>query len=485
MDRMELEFHADTDGTFPMTWGQQDFWRKKVRAYGDTSRHFNLRMFVDLPDRTTVDEAVAAVRRLVERNEVLRTHLLDGPEGLRQRVARTGTIGLLLRQVSREESRPCAETLAAELAAAPFDHEAEWGIRFGLVSVGPTARYLTFAVSHAVADGGGILALLNDFFALLGAQCGGSEPDRPWQPADQADREQSPRGIRRNQAAIRYWRKALERMPPSMFPWPALPPQQPRFQRLRLDSRALGVAAARLAVNCQASVPSVVLAATALALSALSGQPACALMVVVSNRYDGDMRAMLGATSQDGLFVADFSGATVVEAVRAVHRSVTTTFFYGHYDPVAMEDLVRAVEAQRGVRLDTSAVYNDLSSFVEEDEKEEEETLEQAATLARHAEADVRDLLKETVITPESTWEGQHCKMYLAAERGRDRSSLALVADTAYLPTPMMEVLLRGIEKIVTEAAYRDIAVADIPALTGITRKAPGAALSRPGLRRP
>lgn len=475
MDRMELEFRADTDGTFPMTWGQQDFWRKKIRLYGDASRHFNLSMFVHLPDRTGVDRAVVAVRRLVERNEVLRTHLLDGPEGLQQRVARTGTIGLLLRQAPQEASRPCAETLAAELAVAPFNHEAEWGIRFGLVCVGRTAQYLTFAVSHVVADGGGILALLADFFAVLRAQDGGSEPDRPWQPADQVHREQSPRGARRHQAAIRYWRKALERMPPSMFGWPPLPPQQPRFQRLRLDSRALGLAAARLAVNCQASVPSVVLAATALALSALSGRPACALAIVVGNRYDPDMRAMVGSTSQDGLFVAGLDGGTVVEAVRAVHRSVTTAFFYGHYDPGAMEDLVRAVEAQRGVRLDMSAVYNDVSSFVEEED--EGETLDVAAALPRHAEADVRHLLKETVISPESTWEGQRCTMYLAAEQGRDRSSLALVADTAYLPTPVMRALLLGIEKIVTEAAYRDIAVADIPALTGITLAA--------GLRQP
>jgi hypothetical protein len=32
-----------------------------------------------------------------------------------------------------------------------------------------------------------------------------------------------------------------------------------------------------------------------------------------------------------------------------------------------------------------------------------------------------------------------------------------------------MAALLLGIEKIVTEAAYRDIAVADIPALTGLS----------------
>lgn len=468
MDRMDLEFHAETGGTFPMTWGQQDFWRRKIRRYGDVSRHFNIPVIVDLPDDSAADQAmvVTALRRLVERNDSLRAHFLDGPDGLLQRVARTGTIGLLLCQAPREASRCHAQTLAAELATAPFDHEAEWGIRLALVCAGGAPRHLVFAISHLVADGGGIRALLSEFFGLLRAQGSGSEPSRPWQPADQVRREQSERGTRRNQAAMRYWRKRLERIPPSMFPWPASPAEQPRFHRLRLDSRALGVAASRLAVNCQVSVPSAVLAGAALALTALNGQPACALAVVVSNRYDEHLRAMVGSASQDGLFVADFNGRTVAEAVRAAHRSVTTAFFYGHYDPGAMEDLVNAVGVQRGVRLDLSAVYNDLSAFV--DGAEEEAGAGEGA-LTRDSEADVRELLSETVIVGESTWEGQQCTVYLAAEPGRGTYSLHLVADTAYLPPRTMEALLRGIEKIVTEAAYRDIKVADIPALAGLT----------------
>ena len=467
MGRMELEFRADTGGTFPMTWGQQ-FWRKKIRPYGDASWHFNLHMFIGLPDDIAADQAMvaAALRRLVERNEVLRTHFLDGPEGLLQRVARTGTISLLVCQAPQEASRSRAEALGAELAAAPFNHEAEWGIRFALVCTGQAPRYLAFAVSHEVADGGGILALLTDFFGLLRAQDSGSEPDRPWQPADQVHREQSERGIRRTKAAIRYWRKQLERMPPAVFPWPAVPPQQPRFHRLRLESRALGVAAARLAANCQVSVPSVVLAGIALALTALNGQPACALVVVAGNRYDADIRAMVGAASQEGLFVADFNGGTVAEAIRTVHGSITTALFYGHYDPGALADLVNAVETQRGVRLDLSATYNDKSRFVEGAD-EEADAME--ATVTPEAEADARELLGETVIVRDSTWEGQLCTMYLAAQPGMGTCSLDLVADTACLPPRTMEALLRGIEKIVTEAAYRDIAVADIPALTGIT----------------
>jgi hypothetical protein len=317
MERMGLEFHAETGGTFPMTWGQQDFWRRKIRRYGDVSRHFNIPVVVDQPDDGAADQAmaVAALRRLVERNDALRAHFLDGPDGLLQRVARTGTIGLLLCQPPRETSHSHARALAAEVAAAPFDHEAEWGIRLALVCAGGAPRHLVFAISHLVADGGGIRALLSEFFGLLRAQGSGSEPSRP---ADQVRREQSERGTRRNRAAMRYWRKQLERIPPSMFPWPALPAEQPRFHRLRLDSRALGVAAARLAVNCQVSVPSAVLAGAALALTALNGQLACALTVVVSNRYDEDLRAMVGSASQDGLDikVADIPALTGLTHLR-------------------------------------------------------------------------------------------------------------------------------------------------------------------------
>ncbi|MCW2932434.1 MAG: hypothetical protein JWM19_3396 [Actinomycetia bacterium] len=469
MDRMKLEFHADTGGTFPMTWSQQEFWRKKIRAYShDASRHFNLPLFIDLPDDITADQAMVAVafRRLVERNEVLRSHFLDGPEGIRQRVEQAGTIDLLVCQAPPEASRSRAEALAAELATVPFDHATEWGIRLALVCAGGTPRHLAFAFSHMMTDGGGILALLNDFFGLLRGQADASEPDRPWQPTDQLLREQSDRGARRNQAAIRYWRKQLERMPPSLFPWPAVPAQLPRFHRLHMNSRALAVAAARLAASCQVSVPSVVLAGTALMLSALNGQPTCAMAVVASNRFDADIRAMVGIASQDGLFVADFNGGTVAEAVRTVHRSVQTALYYGHYDPCAMADLVDTIETQRGVRLDLSAMYNDLSRFVEA----AEETGAGQAVATPDGEADARELLAETVITPESTWEGQLITMYLSASPGRDTCGLLLVADTACLPPPVMEALLLGIEKIVTEAAYRDIAVADIPALTGITR---------------
>ena len=52
---------------------------------------------------------------------------------------------------------------------------------------------------------------------------------------------------------------------------------------------------------------------------------------------------------------------------------------------------------------------------------------------------------------------------------GADLCRLTLVGESACLPLRMMQALLRGIEKIVLEAAYRDVELAEIPALTGLT----------------
>jgi Condensation domain len=456
-----------------MTWGQQDFWRHKIRRYADAEvRNFNIPMVVDLTDdagRADQATVVAALRRLVERNQSLHAYFLDTPDGLIQRVVRSGTFTLRVRQSPPTASRAGAEALAAELAERPFDHEAEWGVRFGLICSGQSTRHLAFAISHLVADGGGVKALIDDFLGLLRAHDevhgeshgADSEPEPRWQPSDQASRELSERGTRRTRAAIRHWRKQLEWIPPSTFTT-AGAAGQPRFRGLRMESRALARTAARLAADCQVSVGSTVLAATALALTALTGQPACVLVLVVGNRYDEDIRAMLGQASQDGLFAISLPGGTIADAVRATHRAATIAYFSGHYDPAAIEELIALVGAERGVRFDLTLLYNDLSAFASG-------ASDPAGDGLPVSEADARKLLADTVILPERTWDGQLCKMYVAAVPGADTCHITLIGDTAYLPLDSMRALLAGIEKIVFEAAYRDVEVADVPALTGLT----------------
>ena len=451
-----------------MTWGQQGIWRP-IRHFGDDSAFFNIPVVVDLPgDAPVADQAevAGALRRLAERNQALRTHFLDGPDGPTQEIERSGSFVLRLDESTPGDSRARADKLAAELASAHFDHENEWPIRIALVCVDQVPRHVVFVVSHVLADGGGFQALVDDFFGLLRASSAYGEPDIRWQPADQVLREQSRQGVRRNQAAIGYWRKQLERMPPSMFSVPPGPAGLPRFQELRLESRALTVAAARLAACCQVSVPDAVLTGAGLALTAVSGQGSCVLKVIVGNRFERDTRGLVAPMAQEGLLVVDYPAGTVAEAARATSKAARAAYFYGYYDPAAVGELLDAVAVQRGVEFDLTMYYNDQSAFLDDPFGPESGMAE-----AQLPEAEARELLRETVIAPAGTMEAHGPKVFLKAQSGTDICALQLMADTAFLPLPAIAAVLRGVETIVFEAAYRDVAIAEIPALTGLSSR--------------
>jgi hypothetical protein len=467
-DQLEVDFVAADDGTYPMTWGQRTIW-KAISAYGDASSYFNIKLVVDLPADPAPGQAtvVEAVRCLVERNQALRTHFRDGPEGPVQQIEQSGTFIIRVFHSTLDSSRACAQAVAAELAAVSFRYDTEWAVRIALVCAGPVPRHAVFVVSHVTADGGGCQALIEDLLALLRASSDGSGPAGRWQPTDQVLREHSRRGARRTQAATQYWRGRLQRIPPSMFDFLPVPAAESRFQQLRLSSRALAVAAARLAADCRVPVPSVLLAGAALALAALSGRATSVLQLISGNRLDPDMRSLVAPTSQNGLFVVEFPPGTVAEAVRATHKAAMAAHFYGHYDPAAVNDLLNELMIQRGVQFDLTAYFNDVSAFLDQADGLD---LRQAAD-AQITEDEAGRLLAESEIMVTGTWDTQDSKFFLRAEAG-DTCRLFLLGDTAYLPLPTIEAVLRGIETIVFKAAYQQLVVADIPAVTGLARTA-------------
>ena len=83
-------------------------------------------------------------------------------------------------------------------------------------------------------------------------------------------------------------------------------------------------------------------------------------------------------------------------------------------------------------------------------------------------------LLARSEITVTGAWDTRDSKFFLRAALGDTFRLflLFLLGDTAYLPLPTMEAVLRGIETIVFQAAYRKLAIADIPAVTGLARPA-------------
>jgi|SRR5579875_857137 len=466
MDQLTVTFQAGSAGTFPLTWAQLDFWRKKIKVFGDLGRNFNIPLVLDLPGPVGLAEFTAVLRRLVERNQVLRTCFRDSPSGPVQVVAGSGAFVLRCYESPADGSRARADAVAAELKGPCFSHETEWGIRLAVVCVDGAPRHLAFAVSHLMIDGSGLQALVEELFALLATRAAGEpEPPLRWQPAEQAAREQTDRSARRNRAALAHWRKHLTAIPPTMFPAPPRPFTGPRFGRVRLESAALAATAPRLAASCQVPVSSVLMGAFAVALGLATGQPSCELILVVGNRYDQAFRSMVGAAAQDCLLTVNLTGQ-VTDVVRATHKAAMAAYYYGYYDPAAVEDLTAAIAAERGIRFDLNCIYNDLSAFT--NGSSDDPTVRPAGRSL--TEDTVRALLAQTSAEFMETWEGQSCKVYLAAEPGAESCALDLVADTAHLPRAALKPLLLGAERIVLEAAYRaDLPVGDVPALTGLT----------------
>lgn len=457
---LEVGFDAGRGGTFPMTWGQQTIW-KPIKWYGDAADYFNIKLVLDVPEAPVPpgqDAVLGVLRQLVERHQALRTHYSDDSGGPRQHVAESGTFTVRVADGPAGGSRARADALAAELGSSAFRHSGEWPARIALVTANGRPRHVVLVVSHLAADGAGAQALVADFTALLAAP-----PPPPadgiWQPADQVLREQSKRGQRRNSAAVAHWRKLLEHMPPSMFDFPPVPAAQPRFHRLRLDSRAAAAAAARLAVDGQISVPSAVLTATALALAAVSGRDTSVLQLIAGNRYDGQVRTMVAPMSQNGLFAVTYPEESIAQAARRTHQAARAGYFYGHYEPAAVAALCAEVAAQRGVSFDLTAYFNDLTALYGHPDGPQGDPL---------PESGARRLLAGSALVPDGTWVTQDSKFFLEAECGPQLCRLHLLADTAYLPLPAMETVLRGIETILLEGAYAGATVAAIPTLTGI-----------------
>lgn len=440
----------------PMSWGQAAIW-KWLPWFGEDAASFNMTRIVHPPSDTDVAAALAAVGAVVAAHQVLRSRFGDGPDGPYQEVHGTGVVDVLLVDVPpgpETATVAVAADVAAELSGKSFQHGDEWPVRIAVGVSAGVCRFVVLALSHLAVDWSALELLVAD----LRGRFAGPVPAPAWQPLDQARYERSPAGLRRGATALERWRAALSTLPPSMFDYPPVEPTRPRFQRLCLSSPALAMAADRLATANRVSTSSVLLAAVALCLSALSGRQECVLRIIVSNRHDERRRGLVAATAQNGVFGLDSAPADLTEAIRLSYRSGLVAYASGHYDPAALSDLIAEVGLDRGAHFDHIAYFNDVRGRDRWPEVD-------AAGLTPARLAELRD---RTVVSHDAAWESYDVKFFLAVEPADDRALVYLLADTAYVPLPVVERLLRGIETVLVEAAFRPVAVPEVAALTGL-----------------
>ncbi|NUP78232.1 MAG: hypothetical protein HOV96_11875 [Nonomuraea sp.] len=419
-----VEFTGSRSGDGPVTWGQRAIWRlTEWLPAGDP--YFNMPWALPVHGKPGLPAVLAALARLLERHESLRTTWLDVPGGLRQRVAGEGRLMVELIDAAGSRPRTLAGEIAAELAGKGFDYAGELPVRCSIVMDGGRPCAVAFAFTHMAVDGRALDVIAAEWPRLLSGE---PLPAAP-QPLDLAAEERSPDGVARGERALRYWRAALERMPRPLFAAPQGPPEEPRYVKLSMESATLGAAATALAARWGVSTGSVLLGAYAVLLSRLTGRETAAMQLIVGNRHDPRLAPMVATIVQDGIFVLDVKpGAPLAEAVRDAHRGVLAAYRHARYDPVAQRALIEETGPP------PTAYFNDVR------------------VAGGWPNLPPRPPAAPGRIFPAGAWPEVDAEVFFTVGPATHTCRLDLLADTALLPTEAIEAMLREIETLlVTE----------------------------------
>ncbi|MFI7044780.1 condensation domain-containing protein [Streptosporangium sandarakinum] len=452
-----VEFAGARGGEAPLTWGQQAFWRL-TRWLDDGDPYFNMPWTLPVPGRHDLDAVLAALRGLVERHETLRTTCAQTPAGPVQRVARRGRLTVEVAEAGQARPLAVAAEVAAELAATGFDYAAEPPLRCVVVTGDGRPRAMAFALSHLAVDAWTLDILAADWKALL---AGRELPAPVWQPLDQAAFEREGAGAARGARALRHWRAELGTVPLTLFDFPGVTPEEPRFVRIGMESAAVAAAAETLAERWSVSTASVLTTASAVLLSALTGHRRVAMQLIVANRHDPRTGVMAGTAVQDGLFVLDLSGGTFADAARAGHGRALTAYRNAHYDPFAMMALREEIGRERGGTVDLSAYFNDARFIGHWPNLPRVEPPGDPAAIAA--------LTGRTRTFLVGAWHEVDATVFFSTTSATHTCGLHLLVDTARLPRSTAHALLLGMETLLVSGVAGDVPLDAVAELCGIT----------------
>src|SRR6195256_123050 len=154
LDRGEAQLH-------PLTFPQRELWEVSPVSIEDNANH--ICCLIDVHGLLTERECRAAIRRVVDRQEVLRLSILPGKERPLQMIRKNCGIDFDFREVASSDAE--IEELATEIFRAPFD--LMQGPLYRAVDLRRAANHhvLVFAIHHAIADGWSLGVLVQDLFA--------------------------------------------------------------------------------------------------------------------------------------------------------------------------------------------------------------------------------------------------------------------------------------------------------------------------------
>jgi hypothetical protein len=170
LDSGEAQLH-------PLTLPQRELWEVSPVPIADSANH--ICCLIEVQGLLTEHQCRAALRAVVDREEVLRLSVLPGRERPLQMIRKSSGINFAVREVADAPPEAIEES-ALEIFRTPFD--LVQGPLYRVVDLRRTANdhLLVFVIHHAVADGWSLGIFVEGLFAAyLQAITGLSEPLPP------------------------------------------------------------------------------------------------------------------------------------------------------------------------------------------------------------------------------------------------------------------------------------------------------------------
>ena len=309
--------------------------------------------------RGALDRAAlqAALDRIVQRHEVLRTTFVNQEGTPVQIIAPAGAFALeffdlgALALAEREEQ---VESLVAGTLQAPFDLAAGPLIRGCLVRLSEEDHVLCVAMHHIISDGWSIGVLIKEFAALYGAFVQGRADPLPVLEIQYADYAQWQRQWLAGQGLqeqLDYWKRHLAGAPALL----ELPTDRPRpSARSHAGASVDFVLDAHLCADLKAlarrhgaTLYMVLYSALAILLSRLSGQDDVVIGSPIAGRQRTELEGLIGFFINTLALRVDLSADPTVNALITQVKEITLEA-YGHQD-IPFEQVVEAVQPPRSL----------------------------------------------------------------------------------------------------------------------------------------
>ena len=445
-DTVIVRFEGDGSGVAELSWGQHEIWCV-IRDKNDFLPIGGVRA---LPPGQTVADVAAGLRFIMSRHQSLRTRLRLAAGGLPKQVVHArGEIALEVVDAGDGDPAATAAAVAGRYMARNFDHGQEWPVRMAAITRHGAATHVAEIYCHLAVDGFGLAALREDL-ARHDRTGPVPAPVTATQPLEQASQQRGPAGRRADDASMRYFERLAASVPGRQLSELA-DKQRPRFWQATYESPAGYLASRILAARLGVGTSPVLLAAYAVALSALTASRSVAVQLVVNNRFRPGFGGSVSTVAQSSPCLIETGTARFEELCVRVWRSALTAYKHGYYDPVSKDTVSRRIAAERGSPLDLGLFFNDrrvrsrqLADAAPEDAATQGESPSLRARLARSTLT-----WGERTDTPAD-------KVFLYLNDTPDTLCYELWADTHFVSPADMVALMRRIEATLVGAAFGD-----------------------------